>query len=64
MLFLGLQHIKQDERVSMGTNGNLYFSYALPKDSRKDYGCFAAFNRIRTIVQKTPMSVEVEKCRF
>ncbi|KAM4737048.1 cell adhesion molecule L1-like a isoform 2-T3 [Anableps anableps] len=58
---VGLQHIKQDERVSMGTNGNLYFSYALPKDSRKDYGCFAAFTRIRTIVQKTPMSVKVER---
>ncbi|XP_017161472.1 neural cell adhesion molecule L1-like protein isoform X2 [Poecilia reticulata] len=57
----GLQHIKQDERVSMGTDGNLYFAYALPQDSRKDYGCFAAFQRIRTIVQKTPLSVKVER---
>ncbi|MEQ2262119.1 hypothetical protein XENORESO_016244 [Xenotaenia resolanae] len=61
--FLGLEHIKQDERVSMGTNGNLYFSYALPKDSRKDYGCFAAFTRIRTIVQKTTMSVKVQRLK-
>uniref|UniRef100_A0A3B5L572 Uncharacterized protein n=1 Tax=Xiphophorus couchianus TaxID=32473 RepID=A0A3B5L572_9TELE len=60
----GLQHIKQDERVSMGTDGNLYFAYALPQDSRKDYGCVAAFQRIRTIVQKTPLSVKVERCRF
>ncbi|XP_027872094.1 cell adhesion molecule L1-like a isoform X1 [Xiphophorus couchianus] len=57
----GLQHIKQDERVSMGTDGNLYFAYALPQDSRKDYGCVAAFQRIRTIVQKTPLSVKVER---
>ncbi|XP_021177680.2 cell adhesion molecule L1-like a isoform X2 [Fundulus heteroclitus] len=56
-----LQHIEQDERVSMGTNGNLYFSYALPKDSRKDYSCFAAFTKIRIIVHKTPMSVKVER---
>lgn len=59
---VALEHIKQDERVSMGTNGNLYFSYAIPKDSRKDYySCFAAFNRIRIIVHKTPISVEVER---
>ncbi|XP_008289194.1 neural cell adhesion molecule L1-like protein isoform X1 [Stegastes partitus] len=57
---LGLEHIEQDERVSMGTDGNLYFSNALQKDSRKDYCCFAAFPRIRTIVQKTAMAVEVE----
>ncbi|XP_023649766.1 neural cell adhesion molecule L1-like protein isoform X3 [Paramormyrops kingsleyae] len=56
---LGLQHIEQDERVSMGLNGNLYFSNALEKDSRRDYCCFAAFPRIRTIVQKTAMSVIV-----
>uniref|UniRef100_A0A8C9U7W5 Neural cell adhesion molecule L1-like protein n=1 Tax=Scleropages formosus TaxID=113540 RepID=A0A8C9U7W5_SCLFO len=57
---LGLQHIEQDERVSMGLNGNLYFSNALQKDSRRDYCCYAAFPRIRTIVQKTAMSVVVQ----
>uniref|UniRef100_A0AAQ5XAS3 Neural cell adhesion molecule L1 n=1 Tax=Amphiprion ocellaris TaxID=80972 RepID=A0AAQ5XAS3_AMPOC len=57
---LGLEHIEQDERVSMGTDGNLYFSNALQKDSRTDYCCFAAFPTIRTIVQKTPMAVVVE----
>ncbi|XP_014846753.1 PREDICTED: neural cell adhesion molecule L1-like protein isoform X2 [Poecilia mexicana] len=56
-----LQHIKLDERVSMGTDGNLYFAYALPEDSRKDYGCNAVFQRIRTIVQKMPLSVKVER---
>uniref|UniRef100_A0A671W005 Neural cell adhesion molecule L1-like protein n=1 Tax=Sparus aurata TaxID=8175 RepID=A0A671W005_SPAAU len=61
---LGLQHIKQDDRVSMGIDGNLYFSNALQKDSRKDYCCFAAFQRIRTIVQKDAMAVVVKSCRF
>lgn len=62
--FPGLQHIKQDDRVSMGIDGNLYFSNALQKDSRKDYCCFAAFQRIRTIVQKDAMAVVVKSCRF
>lgn len=55
-----LQHIEQDERVSMGLNGDLYFSHALEKDSRRDYCCFAAFPTIRTIVQKNAMSVIVK----
>ncbi|XP_063319593.1 neural cell adhesion molecule L1-like protein isoform X12 [Pelmatolapia mariae] len=58
-----LQHIEQNERVSMGTDGNLYFSNALKNDSRQDYGCFAAFNRIRTIVQKNAMTVVVKRLR-
>ncbi|TKS77446.1 L1-like protein Close -like protein of L1 Processed neural cell adhesion molecule [Collichthys lucidus] len=60
---IGLQHIEQDERVSMGTDGNLYFSNALQKDSRQDYCCFASFSRIRTIVQKTPMAVVVKSLK-
>ncbi|XP_049611369.1 cell adhesion molecule L1-like a isoform X6 [Syngnathus scovelli] len=56
---IGLQHIQQDERVSMGTDGSLYFSHALQKDSRQDYCCFADFLRIRTIVHKPAMAVEV-----
>ncbi|XP_054464593.1 neural cell adhesion molecule L1-like protein isoform X2 [Anoplopoma fimbria] len=60
---IGLQHIEQDERVSMGTDGNLYFSNALQKDSRQDYCCFAAFTKIRTIVQKTAMAVVVESLK-
>uniref|UniRef100_A0A671LML2 Neural cell adhesion molecule L1-like protein n=1 Tax=Sinocyclocheilus anshuiensis TaxID=1608454 RepID=A0A671LML2_9TELE len=47
-----LRHIEQNERVSMGLNGNLYFSNTLVSDSRDDYCCFASFSRIRTIVQK------------
>ncbi|KAM4563056.1 neural cell adhesion molecule L1-like protein isoform 2-T4 [Odontesthes bonariensis] len=60
---IGLQHIEQDERVSMGTDGSLYFSHALQKDSRKDYCCFAAFLKIRTIVQKTAMAVMVKSLK-
>ncbi|XP_041655398.1 neural cell adhesion molecule L1-like protein isoform X2 [Cheilinus undulatus] len=60
---IGLQHIEQDERVSMGSDGNLYFSNALQKDSRQDYCCFAAFSKIRTIVQKTAMAVVVKSLK-
>ncbi|XP_041130172.1 neural cell adhesion molecule L1-like protein isoform X11 [Polyodon spathula] len=58
---ISLQHIDQDERVSVGLNGDLYFSNVLEKDSRRDYCCFAAFPRIRTIVQKTPMTLIVNR---
>uniref|UniRef100_A0A667WV89 Cell adhesion molecule L1-like b n=1 Tax=Myripristis murdjan TaxID=586833 RepID=A0A667WV89_9TELE len=61
---IGLQHIEQDERVSMGNDGNLYFSNALETDSRQDYCCYASFATIRTIVQKTPMTVIVKSCRL
>lgn len=57
---INLQHIEQDQRVSVGLNGDLYFSHAVEKDSRRDYCCFASFPRIRTIVQKTAMSVIVK----
>ncbi|XP_070696002.1 cell adhesion molecule L1-like a isoform X2 [Pempheris klunzingeri] len=60
---IGLQHIEQDERVSMGIDGNLYFSNALQKDSRQDYCCFASFSRIRTIVQKTALAVVVNSLK-
>ncbi|XP_026024719.1 neural cell adhesion molecule L1-like protein isoform X9 [Astatotilapia calliptera] len=57
---INLQHIEQDQRVSVGLNGDLYFSHAVEKDSGRDYCCFASFPRIRTIVQKTAMSVIVK----
>ncbi|XP_032376525.1 neural cell adhesion molecule L1-like protein isoform X12 [Etheostoma spectabile] len=60
---LGLEHIEQDERVSMGIDGNLYFSNALQKDSRQDYCCFAAFSKIRTIAQKNAMAVVVKSLK-
>uniref|UniRef100_A0AAX7VIU4 Neural cell adhesion molecule L1 n=1 Tax=Astatotilapia calliptera TaxID=8154 RepID=A0AAX7VIU4_ASTCA len=60
---INLQHIEQDQRVSVGLNGDLYFSHAVEKDSGRDYCCFASFPRIRTIVQKTAMSVIVKTSR-
>ncbi|KAK1898392.1 Neural cell adhesion molecule L1-like protein [Dissostichus eleginoides] len=60
---IGLEHIEQDERVSVGADGNLYFAYALLKDSRQDYCCFASFIKIRTIVQKTAMAVIVKSLK-
>ncbi|KAK0154866.1 Neural cell adhesion molecule L1-like protein [Merluccius polli] len=57
---IGLEQIEQDERVSMGINGNLYFSNTVQNDSRKDYCCFASFPEIRAIVQKSSMAVEVQ----
>ncbi|KAG1962072.1 cell adhesion molecule L1-like a isoform X2 [Pimephales promelas] len=55
-----LRHIEQNERVSMGLNGNLYFSNTLLSDSHDDYCCFASFSRIRTIVQKPRMALKVK----
>ncbi|XP_043081173.1 cell adhesion molecule L1-like a isoform X3 [Puntigrus tetrazona] len=55
-----LRHIEQNERVSMGLNGNLYFSNTLVEDSHDDYCCFASFSRIRTIVQKPRMVLRVK----
>ncbi|XP_077626284.1 neural cell adhesion molecule L1-like protein isoform X2 [Crocuta crocuta] len=54
-----LEHIKQDERVYMSQKGDLYFANVEEKDSRNDYCCFAAFPRLRTIVQKMPMKLTV-----
>jgi len=60
VLFSDLRHIEQNERVSMGLNGNLYFSNTLLSDSHDDYCCFASFSRIRTIVQKPRMALKVK----
>ncbi|XP_029115512.1 neural cell adhesion molecule L1-like protein isoform X2 [Scleropages formosus] len=56
---IGLKQIEQNQRVSTGLDGNLYFSNTLEEDSREDYCCFASFPSIPTIVQKTPMAMLV-----
>ncbi|XP_056660422.1 neural cell adhesion molecule L1-like protein isoform X8 [Monodelphis domestica] len=56
---IDLQHIPQDERVYMSQKGDLYFANVEENDSRNDYCCFAAFPRLRTIVQKMPMKLTV-----
>ncbi|XP_032988023.1 neural cell adhesion molecule L1-like protein isoform X5 [Rhinolophus ferrumequinum] len=54
-----LEHIEQDERVYMSQEGDLYFANVEERDSRSDYCCFAAFPKLRTIVQKMPMKLTV-----
>uniref|UniRef100_A0A672VFZ8 Neural cell adhesion molecule L1-like protein n=1 Tax=Strigops habroptila TaxID=2489341 RepID=A0A672VFZ8_STRHB len=61
---IDLQHIPQDERVSMSLKGDLYFANVEENDSRSDYCCFAAFPRLRTIVQKMPMMLKVSRSNF
>ncbi|NXC39895.1 NCHL1 protein, partial [Penelope pileata] len=61
---IDLQHIPQDERVSMSLKGDLYFANVEENDSRSDYCCFAAFPKLRTIVQKMPMTLKVSRSNF
>ncbi|XP_037620738.1 neurofascin homolog (chicken) a isoform X16 [Sebastes umbrosus] len=51
--------IPQDKRVSMGLNGDLYFSNVLAKDAHHDYSCNARFLFTHTIQQKNPFSLRV-----
>ncbi|KAL4622382.1 neurofascin isoform X10 [Arapaima gigas] len=51
--------ITQDERVSMGLNGDLYFSNVLAKDATTDYSCNARFLFTHTIQQKNPFILKV-----
>ncbi|XP_078530441.1 neuronal cell adhesion molecule isoform X12 [Lissotriton helveticus] len=53
------QRLSQNERVSQGLNGDLYFSNVQPGDTRDDYICFARFNHTQTIQQKQPIAVKV-----
>uniref|UniRef100_A0A3B3Y3P4 Neural cell adhesion molecule L1 n=1 Tax=Poecilia mexicana TaxID=48701 RepID=A0A3B3Y3P4_9TELE len=52
--------IHQDRRVSMGLNGDLYFSNVLVQDGQKDYSCNARFNFTYTIQQKNPFNLKVQ----
>ncbi|XP_036387188.1 neurofascin homolog (chicken) a isoform X16 [Megalops cyprinoides] len=55
--------ITQDNRVSMGLNGDLYFSNVLAKDSTTDYSCNARFMFTHTIQQKNPFILKVQTTR-
>ncbi|XP_037388354.1 neurofascin homolog (chicken) a isoform X14 [Pygocentrus nattereri] len=55
--------ITQDSRVSMGLNGDLYFSNVLAKDASTDYSCNARFLFTHTIQQKNPFSLKVMTTR-
>uniref|UniRef100_A0A3P9Q6P6 Neural cell adhesion molecule L1 n=1 Tax=Poecilia reticulata TaxID=8081 RepID=A0A3P9Q6P6_POERE len=55
--------IHQDRRVSMGLNGDLYFSNVLVQDGQNDYSCNARFNFTYTIQQKNPFNLKVQTSR-
>ncbi|CAN9512169.1 unnamed protein product [Ophioblennius macclurei] len=52
--------IPQDERVSKGLNGDLYFSNVLVQDAQTDYSCNARFLFTHTIQQKNPFTLRVQ----
>uniref|UniRef100_A0AAQ5YZ75 Neural cell adhesion molecule L1 n=1 Tax=Amphiprion ocellaris TaxID=80972 RepID=A0AAQ5YZ75_AMPOC len=52
--------IPQDKRVSMGLNGDLYFSNVLAQDAHTDYSCNARFLFTHTIQQKNPFTLKVQ----
>ncbi|XP_064862124.1 neurofascin-like [Oncorhynchus nerka] len=56
--------IKQDHRVSMGVNGDLYFSHVYVNDSATDYCCNARFPYKNIIQQKMPTTVRVLTTRM
>ncbi|XP_051931012.1 neurofascin homolog (chicken) a isoform X12 [Hippocampus zosterae] len=51
--------IRQDKRVSMGLNGDLYFSNVMAQDAQNDYSCSARFLFTHTIQQKNPFTLKV-----
>jgi len=57
--FPTMQPVRQDRRVSMGVNGDLFFSNVLFNDSAVDYCCNARFPYKNAIQQKMPVVVKV-----
>ncbi|TNN73527.1 Neurofascin [Liparis tanakae] len=57
--FPTMQPVRPDRRVSMGVNGDLYFSNILFNDSAVDYCCNARFPYKNVIQQKMPVVVKV-----
>uniref|UniRef100_A0A668TVX0 Neural cell adhesion molecule L1 n=1 Tax=Oreochromis aureus TaxID=47969 RepID=A0A668TVX0_OREAU len=55
--------IPQDKRVSMGLNGDLYFSNVLAQDANTDYSCKARFLFTHTIQEKNPYKLKVQTNR-
>lgn len=54
-----MQPVRQDRRVSMGVNGDLYFSNVHFNDSVADYCCNARLPYRNVIQQKRPVVVKV-----
>uniref|UniRef100_H3CKU0 Neural cell adhesion molecule L1 n=1 Tax=Tetraodon nigroviridis TaxID=99883 RepID=H3CKU0_TETNG len=55
--------IVQDKRVSMGLNGDLYFSNVMAKDAHNEYKCNARCRLTQTIQQKNPFILKVHTSR-
>uniref|UniRef100_A0A8B9LZ65 Neural cell adhesion molecule L1 n=1 Tax=Astyanax mexicanus TaxID=7994 RepID=A0A8B9LZ65_ASTMX len=53
--------IRQDRRVSMGENGDMYFSSIVAEDALTNYVCTARFPNSNTIQQKPPLILQVIK---
>lgn len=51
--------IVQDKRVSMGLNGDLYFSNVMATDAHNEYKCNARCRLTQTIQQKNPFILKV-----
>lgn len=63
-LSTAIMPIAQDKRVSMGLNGDLFFSNVLAKDANTDYSCNARFEFTHTIQQKNPYTLKVQTSEF
>lgn len=50
--------------MSMGLNGDLYFSNVLAKDANTDYSCNARFLFTHTIQQKNPFILKVQTSEY
>nr|XP_056706306.1 neural cell adhesion molecule L1 [Euleptes europaea] len=53
-------HIRQNDRVNMGQDGNLYFANVQLSDNRPDYICNAHFLGPRVIMQQEPIELKVK----
>ena len=58
----GLRHLQLSERVTVGKDGNLYFSHVTSEDSREDYTCNVQYLAARTILPKEPITLTVLTC--
>ncbi|XP_017343673.1 neurofascin isoform X1 [Ictalurus punctatus] len=56
--------IRQDRRVSMAGNGDLYFSSVIADDALTNYVCTARFPNSNIIQQKPPLILQVHTARM
>ncbi|KAF7696031.1 neurofascin isoform X1 [Silurus meridionalis] len=56
--------IRQDRRVSMALNGDLYFSSVIADDALTNYVCTARFPNSNIIHQKPPLILQVHTARM